>query len=135
MSVETEAVQVAAVATALVEDCTKPPIAAQSERSGVRGRRWWDPIELVLRMVRDERTRQEEKWGRRRHTPTEWLMILAQEVGELAAAVAKRDAGEDDAGPREVSRLLEEAGREATEWIREHPWPERQPGVIGQEKE
>jgi len=135
MSVETEAVQVAAVAAALVEDCTKPSIAAQSERSGVRGRRWWDPIELVLRMVRDERARQEEKWGRQRHSSLEWLMILAEEVGELAAEVDERSGEEADAGSRAVTRLLGDAGREARRWIREHPWPERQQRVIDEEKE
>jgi hypothetical protein len=135
MSIEREAVQVAAVAAALVEECTKPSIAAQSERSGLRGRRWWDPIELVLRMVRDERTRQEEKWGRQRHTPAEWLMILAEEVGELAAEVDERRGDEADAGSLEVTRLLGEAGREARKWIGEHPWPERQQRVIDQEKE
>ncbi len=135
MSIETEAIQVAAVAAALVEDCTKPSVVPQGERSGLRGRRWWDPIELVLRMVRDERTRQEEKWGRQRHAPLEWLMILAEEVGELAAEVDERPGGDADARSVEVTRLLGEAGREATKWIREHPWPERQQRVIDEEEE
>ena len=134
MSIETEAIQVAAVAAALVEDRTKPAVAPKGERSGVRGRRWWDPIELVLRMVRDERTRQEEKWGKQRYTPVEWLMILAEEVGELAAEVGGFNGGEADAGSREVTRLLGEAGRQARQWIVEHPWPERQQRVIDQEK-
>ncbi len=134
MSIETEAIQVAAVAAALVEDRTRPAVAPKGERSGVRGRRWWDPIELVLRMVRDERTRQEEKWGRQRYTPVEWLMILAEEVGELAAEVDRRGGGEADAGSRQVSRLLGEAGLQARNWIMEHPWPERQQRVIDQEK-
>ena len=134
MSIETEAVQVAAVAAALVEDCTRPAVGATG-RSGVRGRRWWDPIELVLRMVRDERARQEEKWGKPRHTPLEWLVILAEEAGELAAEVEARSGGEADAGSREVVRLLGEAGREARQWIQQHPWPERQQQVIDREGE
>lgn len=134
MSIEMEAVQVAAVAAALVEDCTRPDIAPGG-RSGVRGRRWWDPIELVLRMVRDERARQEEKWGRQRHTSLEWLMILAEEVGELAAEVGERSTDEADAGSRAVTGLLGEAGRQARQWIQRHPWPERQQQVIDRERE
>ena len=134
MSIEMEAVQVAAVAAALVEDCTRPD-AAPGGRSGVRGRRWWDPIELVLRMVRDERARQEEKWGRQRHSSLEWLMILAEEVGELAAEVDERSPDEADAGSRAVTGLLDEAGRQARRWIQQHPWPERQQQVIDRERE
>lgn len=135
MSMEMEAVQVAAVAAALVEDCARPEAAAPGGRSGVRGRRWWDPIELVLRMVRDERARQEEKWGKQRHTPLEWLMILAEEVGELAAEVEARSGGEADAGSRAVTQRLGDAGREARRWIGEHPWPERQQRVVDEERE
>jgi hypothetical protein len=133
MTIESEAIQVAAVAAALVESCTRPE-AVSTGRSGVRGRRWWDPIELVLRMVRDERARQEEKWGRQRHTSLEWLMILAEEVGELAAEVDERSGEAADAGSRAVTRLLGDAGREARRWIEEHPWPEPQQRVIDEEK-
>lgn len=133
MTIESEAIQVAAVAAALVEDATRPG-SPPRERSGVRGRRWWDPIELVLRMVRDERTRQEEKWGRQRHTSLEWLMILAEEVGELAAEVAGQLGDDTDAESGAVTRLLADAGREARRWIERHPWPERQQRVIDEEK-
>ncbi len=36
--------------------------------------------------------------GQQRYTPVEWLMILAEEVGELAAEVDERCGGEADAG-------------------------------------
>lgn len=134
MSVETEAIQVAAVAAALVEDCTRPAAHREGGPSGrPSGRRWWDPIELVLSMIRDERLRQEEKWGNQHHTPLEWLMILAEEVEELAAVVT--DPAEDGADARSlaVRQSLGAAGQEARKWIIEHPWPERQPQVIDEE--
>lgn len=134
MSIETEAIQVAAVAAALVEDCVKPTGAPEAQRRGVRGRRWWDPVELVLRMVRDERGRQEEKWGKQRHAPLEWLMVLAEEVGELAAAVAEQPGAAADAGSAEVTRLLGQAGEAARQWMKGHPWPERQQRVVDEEK-
>lgn len=133
MTIEREAIQVAAVAAALVEDATRTG-STSGGRSGVRGRRWWDPIELVLRMVRDERARQEEKWGRPRHTSLEWLMILAEEVGELAAEVDERCRDDTDAGSRAVTALLADAGREARRWIERHRWPERQQRVIDEER-
>jgi len=135
MSIETEAIQVAAVAAALVEDRTRRAVAPKTERSGVRGRRWWGPTELVLGMIHDERKRQEEKWGEQRYTPVEWLMILAEEVGELAAEVDERYGGEADARSAEVTRMLGEVGRGARQWIKEHPWPERQQRVIDEEQE
>ena len=61
-------------------------------------------------------------------------MILAEEVGELAVEVDERNGGEADAGSREVTRLLEEAGRQARQWVMEDPWPERQQRVIDQER-
>jgi len=36
----------------------------------------------VLQDIRNERERQESKWGEQNHTPVEWLAILGEEVGE-----------------------------------------------------
>ena len=136
MSVETEAIQVAAVAVALVEDCTRVAAHHAGGPGGRRpGRRWWDPIELVLGMIRDERLRQEEKWGEQRYTPVEWLMILAEEVGELAAVVTDPDEDGADARSRAVRQLLGAAGQEARKWIIDHPWPERRQQVIDEGRE
>ena len=88
MGIETEAIRVAAVATALVEDCQRPASPRGRPGEGLAARKWWDPGEMVLGMVRDERKRQAEKWGGRRRPPLEWLMVLAAEVGELADAVS-----------------------------------------------
>lgn len=43
--------------------------------------------EQVLELVREERRRQDEKWGYpQKRTPFEWISILTEEVGELAQA-------------------------------------------------
>lgn len=118
MSVEMGAVRVAAVAVALVEDRQRvggPPAGRQGEDRSRR--KWWEPTEMVLGLIRDERMRREEERGRRQHTSLEWLMILAGEVGELAAAVASSDQGQFDPRAREVGRVLQSAGREARQWI------------------
>lgn len=43
----------------------------------------------VLDEVRDERYRQDEKWGEQNHRPEFWLAILMEEVGEVAHAVCE----------------------------------------------
>lgn len=43
-------------------------------------------MEKVLEEVKEERARQDEKWGEQNHHPAEWLMILGEEVGEANKA-------------------------------------------------
>lgn len=38
-------------------------------------------------LIEEERKRQDEKWGIHDHHPGIWLIILMEEVGELAAAI------------------------------------------------
>lgn len=38
----------------------------------------------VLKKVAEERDRQDDKWGKQNHGPSEWMAILMEEVGELA---------------------------------------------------
>lgn len=48
--------------------------------------------ELILKVnadVKSERHRQNDKWGHQRHTFGDWLMILTEEVGEVAQAMQK----------------------------------------------
>lgn len=48
--------------------------------------------ELILKVnadVKSERQRQNDKWGHQRHTFGDWLMILTEEVGEVAQAMQK----------------------------------------------
>lgn len=61
---------------------------------------WWvmegvmvfvDPIrEQAVQAVRDERVRQEARWGEQNHEMEVWLSILTEEVGELARAMNER---------------------------------------------
>lgn len=134
MSVENEAIQVAAVAAALVEDLATVARRPPPARGGRVGPRWWDPGPLVLGMIHDERKRQVAKWGVQHHRCREWLMVLAEEVGELAAAVTEREPEDDDGEARAVEQALIELGGRARRWIVGHPWPPRQQGVIDREK-
>lgn len=40
----------------------------------------------VLALLREERARQDEKWGPQHHDDGAWLLILAEEIGETAQA-------------------------------------------------
>lgn len=45
----------------------------------------------VANMVYDERISQLEKWGVQSHDLDKWLVILTEEVGELAKAILEHD--------------------------------------------
>ncbi len=45
--------------------------------------------------ILDERDRQDEKWGIQDHSLPEWLVILAEEIGELATATLGHIFGTD----------------------------------------
>lgn len=70
-----ELIQVAAVAVAIVEDLDY--VVAGNP--------------LITRRVLDdvlrERVRQDGKWGPQSHDPFTWLMILMEEVGEVAEEI------------------------------------------------
>ena len=74
---------------------------------------------MVLGMVRDERKRQAEKWGDRRRLPSEWLMILAAEVGELADAVSASTP--PDGAALATCDDLRRAAAAARRWLEEQP--------------
>ena len=38
----------------------------------------------IIDNIRNERVKQDEKWGVQNHTPIEWCAILMEEVGEMA---------------------------------------------------
>lgn len=48
-------------------------------------------FDIVQVDVKNERVRQNAKWGRQRHTPEKWLSIAIEEVGEMAQAMQKED--------------------------------------------
>jgi len=125
MSIQTEAIQVAAAAAALVEDLHRATTSAGGGHSaGPIRRKWWEPIEMVLGLIRDERVRRGEKWGTEPRSPLEWLMVLTMEAGELAGEV--RAAGPSADRARAALDALDRAAREAREWL------EAEPGFPGQ---
>ena len=49
-------------------------------------------MEEILQEIRDERARQDAKWGSQRHLPPyTWMTILMEEVGESAQAALEED--------------------------------------------
>jgi len=117
MSIEARAVQVAAVAALLVEDCQRAASPRGAAPQSLSKGKWWDPAEMVLAMVRDERKRRIEKSGDRRRLPVEWLMTLALEVGSLVEAVEKASPPEGPA--REACENLHRAADSARRWLEE----------------
>lgn len=70
MEIRDELIQVGAVAVAAVEDLDIKP----------------DRL-MIFSEVNDERKRQDAKWGEQHHHIDEWLLILMEEVGEIAEHV------------------------------------------------
>ena len=49
-------------------------------------------METILQEIRDERKRQDDKWGSQRHLPPyTWMTILMEEVGESAQAALEEN--------------------------------------------
>jgi NTP pyrophosphatase (non-canonical NTP hydrolase) len=44
-------------------------------------------MEDILQLIKDERIRQDTKWGPQHHDDGTWLLILIEEVGEASQAV------------------------------------------------
>ncbi len=64
--------------------------------------------EQVLELVREERRRQDKKWGYpQKNTPFEWISILTEEVGELAQAT--NDAFMGGKGTCDMTKVRTEA--------------------------
>lgn len=68
------------------------PLAAHSDRT---------ELELCqmspLMAVFCERAKQDAKWGQQDHLPGKWLMILMEEVGEIAENLNEADPAKGDA--------------------------------------
>jgi NTP pyrophosphatase (non-canonical NTP hydrolase) len=45
----------------------------------------------ILKQVKDERQRQDDKWGEQDHDDLRWLPILEEEMGEVAKALNEED--------------------------------------------
>lgn len=50
-------------------------------------------MEDVLNEIRQERTKQDVKWGEQNHAPADWLIILGEEVGEVNKAALEAKFG------------------------------------------
>ena len=48
---------------------------------------------MVMQRIRNERSRQEAKWGQQNHDPLLWLAILGEEVGEANKAAIEGEGG------------------------------------------
>jgi NTP pyrophosphatase (non-canonical NTP hydrolase) len=48
---------------------------------------WRRIMEEILQKIREERTRQDEKWGVQNHDDFVWNAILVEEVGEVSKAL------------------------------------------------
>lgn len=46
-----------------------------------------EPQSIAIMHIREERIRQDKKWGVQNHADLRWLPILMEEVGELAKAI------------------------------------------------
>lgn len=69
--------------------------------------------EIAIGMIRDERDRQDKKWGTQRKQPdTIWLAILVEEVGEAAEAIL-----EGPGDMRDLETELVQVAAVATAWI------------------
>lgn len=49
----------------------------------------WTFTEFVLDEIKDERERQDQKWGEQNHDPFKFIAILMEEVGEAAQQAVK----------------------------------------------
>lgn len=45
----------------------------------------------ILEAVRQERVRQDKKWGPQHHMPEFWMCVLGEEVGEAAKALLEAE--------------------------------------------
>lgn len=79
-----EIVQTAAVAAAIIEDIDNGVADYHRGQSPVTG--FPSQGHHVLMEIRDERERQDEKWGPQHHRISDWLSILGEEYGEACKA-------------------------------------------------
>ncbi len=84
-----ELVQVAASCLAAAQVAEVDTTSLGTDNEGVSGR---GSLERLLNEVRDERRRQELKWGTRSGetaSPGFWLTVAAEEIGEVAEEIRK----------------------------------------------
>lgn len=72
-------------------------------------------MEEVFELIRTERKRQYEKWGKQRHDNYRWLAILMEEVGELAQAILHDQFGGAHAGTARIELI--HVAAVAVQWL------------------
>lgn len=65
-------------------------------------------LSAVLRAVTEERQRQDKKWGQQNHRHPVWMLILAEEVGEVAKEALEREV--EDQAARLMNSTVAEVG-------------------------
>ena len=45
-----------------------------------------DTMDRAIALVKEERARQDAKWGEQNHPPCEWMTVLGEEFGEACQA-------------------------------------------------
>lgn len=129
--VQHETTQVAAVAAAMLEDAQFGKAfsrALTDPGSGIYDQQG----ALVTQQIRHEREAQDQKWGLQHHNFLEWMMILLEEVGELAELVEVSEFEPEDEESKFGYHILDSMisiGKEARVWCESHDWPERQQKV------
>lgn len=64
-------------------------------------------MEETINKVRNERKRQNEKWGIQDHNPVEWIAILTEEVGEASKESVDFHFGNGLNGSKEANDFIQ----------------------------
>lgn len=51
--------------------------------------------DMIIQKIKEERTRQDEKWGEQNHHPLMWFSIIGEEFGEMCHAFNEYSFEED----------------------------------------
>lgn len=60
----------------------------------------------IFDLIKEERERQDEKWGEQNHTDLEWYAILGEEFGEVGQTLCKTQI--DPVDPEEAKKFAPE---------------------------
>ena len=65
---------------------------------------WTDPglVESDMLCLAHEDIKQLKKWGTQQHTPAIWMLILSEEVGELAKTILEYEV--DSLNPEDIEK-------------------------------
>ncbi len=125
-----ELIQTAGVIVSLIEDLMygsadydKPIGGGRSDGA--------TQADIVLALIREEREKQDDKWGPQHHDLEEWAMVLCEEVGEWAGEVLKESNEEMSREAWDILHGIYKLGDvRAREWVETHNWPDRQQEVF-----